>query len=107
MSAPVPAALPAARTRPRSQSGHEAQDHRVERVDLAAERAGQPDLVDRLDLELVHEQPDAGVQRRLGELDGADVVLGDEDPQAEGVAGRGAVAVAAGALRPPDRGARS
>ena len=49
------------------------------RVDLAAEGAGQPDLVDGVDLELVHQQPDAGVQRGLGELDGADVVLGDRD----------------------------
>ncbi len=38
-------------TRSRSQSGIEPEDHRVERVDLAAERAGQPDLVDRLDAE--------------------------------------------------------
>ncbi len=54
----------------------------MERVDLAAERAGEADLVDGLDLELVHEQPDAGVQRGLGELDGAHVVLGDEDARA-------------------------
>ena len=78
MSAPVPAALPADRTWARSQSGIEPEDHRVDRVDLAAERAGQPDLVDRVDAELVHQQPDAGVERGLGELDGADVVLGDE-----------------------------
>ena len=58
----------------------EAKDHRVERVDLAAERPGQADLVDGLDLEVVHEQPDAGVQRGLGELDRANVVLGHEDP---------------------------
>ena len=62
--------------------GDEAQDHRVERVDLAAERAGEPDLVDGLDLEVVHQQPDAGVERGLGELDGAHVVLGDEDARA-------------------------
>ena len=59
--------------------GDEPEDHRVERVDLAAEGAGEPDLVDRVDLELVHQQPDAGVQRGLAELDRADVVLGDRD----------------------------
>ena len=51
------------------------------RVDLAAERAGEPDLVDRIDLELVHEQADAGIQGRLAELDRPHVVLGDEDPR--------------------------
>jgi hypothetical protein len=52
----------------------------VERVDLAAERAGEPDLVDRLDPGVVHQQPDAGVERGLRELDRPDVVLGDDDP---------------------------
>ena len=52
------------------------------RVDLAAERAGEPDLVDGLDAEVVHQQPDAGVQRGLRELDRADVVLGDGDARA-------------------------
>ena len=50
MSAPVPAALPAERTWARSQSGTRPEDHRVDRVDLAAEGAGQADLVDGLDL---------------------------------------------------------
>ena len=58
------------------------EDHRVERVDLAAERAGEPDLVDGVDPELVHQQPDAGIERGLGELDRPDVVLGDEDARA-------------------------
>ena len=79
MSAPVPAALPADRTWARSQSGIEPEDHRVGRVDLAAEGAGQPDVVDLVDRQLVHQQADAGVQRGLGQLDGADVVLGDRD----------------------------
>ena len=57
--------------------GDQPEDHRVGRVDLAAERAGEPDLVDLVDAELVHQQPDARVQRGLGELDRPDVVLGD------------------------------
>ena len=60
----------------------EPEDHRVERVDLAAERAGQPHLVDRVAPELVHQQPRTGVERGLGELDRAHVVLGDDDPRA-------------------------
>ena len=51
----------------------------MEWVDLAAEGAGQPDLVDGLDAQVVHEQPDAGIEGGLGELDGADVVLGHQD----------------------------
>ena len=43
----------------------------------------------RVDPGVVHQQPDAGVQRRLGELDRADVVLGDGDP--EPAAGRAVV----------------
>ena len=56
----------------------------MRRVDLAAERAGQPDLVDRVDRQVVHQQADAGVERGLRELDRADVVLGDDDPRAAG-----------------------
>ena len=66
----------------------EAEDHRVGRVDLAAERPGQPDLVDGIHAELVHQQPDARVERRLGQLDGADVVLGDRDPRPAAGVGR-------------------
>ena len=51
MSAPVPAALPAARDPVERRVGHEPEHHRVQRVDLAAERAGERDLVDRLDAE--------------------------------------------------------
>ena len=61
--------------------GHEAEDHRVQQVDLAAERPGEPDLVDLLDAEVVHEQADAGVQGGLGELDRPHVVLGHDDPR--------------------------
>src|SRR6478752_6098909 len=63
---------------------HEAQDHRVGRVDLAAERPGEADLVHGVDLQLVHQQPDARVERGLGELDGSDIVLGDHDARAAG-----------------------
>ena len=66
----------------RGRSRGQPEDHRVERVDLAAERAGQADLVDAPRSELVHQQPDAGVQRGLGELDRPDVVLGDRDARA-------------------------
>src|SRR5882762_2489624 len=44
---------------------------------MIAERAGQPDAVDLVDAHVVHQQPDARVQRRLGELNRAYVVLGD------------------------------
>ena len=46
---------------------------------MAAERPGQPDRVDRVDPELVHQQAGAGIKGRLGELNGADIVLGDGD----------------------------
>ena len=75
----------------------EPQDHRVGGVDLAAERAGETDLVDRVDAELIHQQADPGIQRGLGELDGTDVVLGDDharparDPIVQDVARRPAI----------------
>ena len=47
MRAPSPAALPTACTLARSQSGIQPEHHGVQRVDIAAERAGQHDLVDR------------------------------------------------------------
>ena len=81
ISAPVPAALPADRTLAEVAVRDQPEDHRVGRVDLAAERAGQPDVVDRLDSGVIHEQPDPGVERGLGELDRPDVVLGDDDPR--------------------------
>ena len=59
--------------------GDEPEDHRVGRVDLAPERAGEPDLVDRLHPEVIHQQPDARVERGLGQLDRPDVVLGHGD----------------------------
>ena len=67
--------------------GDEPEDHRVDRVDLAPEGAGQPDLVELVDGELVHQQPDARIQRSLGQLDRPHVVLGDGDarPRPSGV----------------------
>ena len=59
--------------------GDQAEDHRVFHVDVAAEGAGEHDAVDAVDRVVVHEQADAGIERRLGELDGADVGLGDRD----------------------------
>ena len=81
MRAPVPAALPAALTWLELGVRDQPEDHRVERVDLAPERAGEPDLVDGLDAGVVHQQPDAGVEGGLRELDRPDVVLGDDDPR--------------------------
>ena len=57
--------------------GDQAEDHRVLDVDMAAEGAGEPDAVDLLDAELVHQQARAGIERGLGQLDGAHVVLRD------------------------------
>src|SRR3546814_14467371 len=59
--------------------GDHAQHHGVLGVDVAAEGAGQHDLVDLLDAEAVHQQADAGIERGLAELDGAHVVLPDAD----------------------------
>ena len=58
--------------------GDQPEDHRVERVDLAAERAGEPDLLDCVDAGVVHQQADPRVEGGLGELDRAHVVLGDQ-----------------------------
>ena len=79
MRAPVPAALPTPRDLVERAVGDEAEDHRVFRIDVAAEGAGQLDAVDMVDAELVHQQARAGVERRLGELDGAHVGLQDAD----------------------------
>ena len=54
-----------------------AEDHGVFDVDVAAEGAGEADAVDLLDAEVVHQQPHARIERSLGELDRAHVVLGD------------------------------
>ena len=59
--------------------GNEAEDHRIFDIDMAAEGAGQPDAIDLVDAELVHQEPRAGIERGLGELDGTHVVLGDRD----------------------------
>ena len=57
--------------------GDEAEDHRVQRVDVRAERPGEADVGDLRVAGVLEEQVDAGAQRGLGELHGADVVLGD------------------------------
>src|SRR5258708_2516184 len=44
---------------------------------MAAERPGEPDAIDMIDAEPFHEQRDAGIERRLGELNCPDVGLGD------------------------------
>ncbi len=59
----------------RNQSQHGCPD----RIDVAAKGPGQPYLVDLVDTEVVHEQSDAGIQRRLRQLDRTDVVLCYED----------------------------
>ena len=77
MRAPVPAALPAEATCDRSQSGIMPSTIAYFDVDVAAEGAGEADAVDMLDAQVIHQQPDACIERRLGELDGAHVVLRD------------------------------
>ena len=57
--------------------GHQPEHHRVQRVDVRAERPGQADVGRRRSTGVLEQQVDAGAQRGLGELDGADVVLGD------------------------------
>ncbi len=57
----------------------QAQDHRVQRIDVRAERAGQHDTVYLLEAVLSHQQLGAGVQRGLGQLDRAHVVGVDDD----------------------------
>ena len=54
---------------------HQPEHHRELDVDVAPERPRQPDAVDPVDPEPIHQQPHSGVERRLGELDGPDIVL--------------------------------
>ena len=77
MRAPVPAALPAAATLAEIAIGNQAERHRVERVDMAAERAGERDALRRAGAEPLDQQLRAGVERGLGELDRAHVGLID------------------------------
>ena len=78
MSAPVPAAFPAERTWSRSQSGMSPRTIAwVVSIWLPKAPASRISST-AVDLELVHQQSDAGVQGRLAELDRAHVVLGDE-----------------------------
>ena len=60
--------------------GDEPEHHRVDRVDVRAERAGQADPVDVVDPVVVHQQTAARVQRALGQLDLAHVVLREHEP---------------------------
>ena len=53
------------------------EDHRVFRIDVAAESAGKADPVEPVGAELVLQQLDARIERALGELDRADIVLRD------------------------------
>ena len=78
-TAPVPAALPTARTRVERAVGNQTEHHRVQRIDMGAERTGEPDVVDRRDAGVFDQQVDTGPQRRLGQLDRPHVVLGDRD----------------------------
>ena len=75
--APVPAAFPAEVTASGLAVRDEPEDEGVDRVDVRAERAGEPDPVDPVDAVALHQQAAAGVERRLGQLDLPDVVLGD------------------------------
>ncbi len=59
--------------------GVQAQDHRAQRVDIAAERAGQHDLVHLRHAAALHQQLAAGVERGLGQLDIAHIVLRHHD----------------------------
>ena len=65
--------------------GDHAEDHRVLRRDVRAEGAGEHDAVDGVGAELVHQQPRAGVEGGLRQLDGAHVALGDEDVAVQAV----------------------
>jgi len=56
--------------------GHEAQNERVDRIDVVAERSREPDPVDMVDPVALAEQHAARVERCLRELDLPDVVLG-------------------------------
>ena len=56
-----------------------AEHGRVLDVDVRTECAGEPDAIDALDAEPLHEQPDARRECRLGELDRAYVVLRDAE----------------------------
>ena len=77
MRAPVPAALPAEATCGQIAVRNHPEQHRVLDVDVTAERAGQPDPIDVIGSHVLHQQLDTRVQRRLRELNGTHIVLGD------------------------------
>ena len=58
---------------------HEAEHERVDRVDVCPERACEADAIDCLDPVALHQQRTTRVERRLGQLNLADVVLGDDE----------------------------
>src|SRR5579872_6896680 len=75
--------------------GDEAERHRIGRIDMAAERAGQRDALGRGGAEALDQQLGAGIERRLGELNGANIGLIDHQARlavmqqiAEGAADR-------------------
>ena len=61
--------------------GNQAERHRIERVDVAAERADQSDASRRAGAAALDQQFRAGVERGLGELDRAHVGLIDQEPR--------------------------
>jgi hypothetical protein len=77
MRAPVPAALPAEVTLARSQSGIMPSTIAYLTSMWLPKAPASVMRSHRLDAHAVHQQPCAGIERGLGELDGADVVLGD------------------------------
>ena len=79
MRAPVPAALPTASTRASSQSGMRPRTMAWKGSIWLPKAPARRTCSIALDAQVVHEQPRAGVEGGLGELDGAHVVLRDED----------------------------
>ena len=57
---------------------------------MRSERPGQHHPVNRLNLQLVHQESEPGIERGLGQLDGTNIILGDRhglrDTIAEGPA---------------------
>ena len=74
--------------------GNEPEDHRVQRVDVCSERAGEPDVGDGRVAGVLEQQVDTGAERGFGELHRPHVVLRDRKLGA-------VVAVEDVAVRPP------
>ena len=95
MRAPVPAALPAEATLASSQSGMRPSTMAYFTSIWLPKAPANVIALDLRDAVAVHQQLDAGIERGLGELDGAHVVLRDGDARlaladevGEGAAGR-------------------